>query len=302
MTVSLGLESDQDSAVKPVISILIPAYESGIGVKIILDKVFLAIGKGLSIECIVSDDSRSDIVKDVVVHHAISKLCSFRYFRNGRSSGAVNNWNMLLSKSRGSFVWFLHHDEFPYDDDAFQLILTKVGNGANVDFLILDCFVKTKFFPVFRAHVPKVFKKIYLNFGPHWLFARNVIGSPSNVVVRKEICNIFDNNLNWLVDVEWYYGIISKSGVVVGYHSSKIISVNNSNSITQGISDVVNELKKKEIGIIDAKYQTSDSSGFVNLENRPSFYLEKLLWFCIRTLVTPFSILFGVYIPEDHSS
>ena len=45
----------------------------------------------------------------------------------------------------------------------------------------------------------------------NFLLLHNVIGSPSNVVIRRSICQHFDTKLQWLVDVEWYVNLLNQT-------------------------------------------------------------------------------------------
>jgi len=282
---------------KPLLSVLIPAYDDSIGVKRILDLVYRELSWGLSLECIVSDDSRSSDVENMVLGHPISEFDSFRFIRNSPSLGAAMNWNSLLDSSAGEFVLFMHHDEFPYEVNFFSRLAKLLGKQDASDVVVLKCCVQTIIPNRFRSHVPMWIAKLYFSLGRQSILRRNFIGSPSNVCVRRGGLKEFDTRLKWLIDVDWYSRIFGNPDVKVSFSNLRVVSVFNSNSISAGISSETAKLRDSESKIIIL------SSGIGAIFQRRLGaqiygFFEILIWPVVRLFSIPLGTIMGFYVPR----
>ena len=282
---------------KPLLSVLIPAYDDAQGVKRVLDLISNELSDGLSLECIVSDDSLSLDVKDMVAGHPISEFDSFRFIRNSPSLGAAMNWNSLLDSSAGEFVLFMHHDEFPYEVNFFSRLAKLLGKQDASDVVVLKCCVQTIIPNRFRSHVPMWIAKLYFSLGRQSILRRNFIGSPSNVCVRRVCLKQFDTRLKWLIDVDWYSRIFGNPDVKVSFSNLRVVSVFNSNSISAGISSETAKLRDSESKIIIL----SSGKGAIfqrRLGAQIYGFSEILIWPVVRLLSIPLSTIMGFYVPR----
>ncbi|MDD5584630.1 MAG: glycosyltransferase family 2 protein, partial [Candidatus Omnitrophica bacterium] len=64
------------------------------------------------IEVIVSDNASSDTTSDVVrqIAHQYDFL---RYYRNSQNLGSDKNFELLVNKAAGKYVWFFCDDDLP---------------------------------------------------------------------------------------------------------------------------------------------------------------------------------------------
>ena len=283
---------------KPLLSVLIPAYNDAKGVKRILDLVYGGLSAGLSLECVVSDDSQSSDVKDMVAEHPISEFDSFRFVRNSPSLGAAMNWNSLLDSSAGEFVLFMHHDEFPYEVNFFSRLEKLLRKQDARDVVVLKCCVQTIIPNRFRTHVPMWVARCYFYFGHESILRRNFIGSPSNLCVRRECLEKFDTRLQWLIDVDWYSRIFGNPGVKVGFSHLRVVSVFNSNSITANISSETSKLRDSESKIIN--FSSIKKATFLRRWGGQMLgFAEVLIWPIVRLLSIPISIIMGFNVPRE---
>ena len=95
------------------LSILIPTYNFKSGINKILDCIE-SIDDNLRnfIEIIISDDSDYEIIQKNRNESLKNSFKNYIYNHNIDNYGAINNWNKLISKAKGEYIWLLHHDEY----------------------------------------------------------------------------------------------------------------------------------------------------------------------------------------------
>ena len=206
------------------ISIIIPAYNNLDLLKQSLMSVLKQ--KNIELEVIVVDDSKS-----LKIENFIEKLNSpkIKYFKNNTNNGAVNNWNYGLTLAQGRYVTILHHDE--YYEDAEDQLYYLMNNTSNFDIIISKVLVIKNKNESYSLRLNKYFKSFILNFAPSFLFFYNFIGPMSTVIFKNETNKIFNTNLKWYVDVDWYYRIFKNKQIKyidysiinsILYHDEKI--------------------------------------------------------------------------------
>ena len=287
----------------PTLSILIPAYEYPFGVKRILDLVLKssALNPELSFECIVSDDSKTDNVKYMIEKHGINNHKGFKYHKRNKSLGAADNWNFLLVAASGDYVHFMHHDEFPDRDDFYSVLIKELQSAPVFDVLFLRCYVPTFIKNRFRAHVSFSLRRLYF-ISIAGLFLRNTVGAPSCAVVKREHCVLYDTRLTWIVDIDWYYRILTQKNCIYSFSNLGYISVLRGESITSSIKSEVSFIDKTERALVKKKYPAlfidrfEDSS---SLFYKAFLLLENIFWHGVWLLYYPFGLAFGKTVNSD---
>lgn len=278
------------------LSVLIPAYEHPLGVLRILDGLHLSNMGG--VECLISDDSRSNAVEDAVVAHPLYKIGGISYFRNSPPLGAVENWNSLIGRARGEYLLLMHHDECPERVDFFSVLKQQLAMPDAPDVLLLECLLPTMGGYRLRYHVPNWLRRYFMHWGPEHLLRHNTLGSPSVVVVRRRICLPFDEALKWLVDVEWMVRLLRQPEVRCLYANQlAVVSIpNKATSITKKLGSEIPRLRNDEARLIYRKLGPL----FVFTLLLPSTFPEKLfagiessLWFSLRAMTRGTSWMFS---------
>lgn len=192
---------------KPFLSVVVPTYNS-ISIfercPFILDS---KICKTHGVEIIISDDSETNIVLELVKNYS-----HIRYLRHSSTGNAVDNWNFGLDSAKGNFFWLLHHDEYLTD---LELLINqlKVCEHESIDLIILKLFIsKGPHLHAFRSHF---IKYLFLKY-PFLLYAFNVFGSPSVFIYRSQEIR-FNNKMKWLVDVDFLVTLLKR-------HRKKILT------------------------------------------------------------------------------
>jgi glycosyltransferase involved in cell wall biosynthesis len=228
---------------QPHLSVLVPAYELAGGVTRILDAV--ASDPLADIECIISDDSRTDAVAHVVREHAATRQGRVRYLRNDPPLGAIPNWNHLLEMAAGRFVLVLHHDEWPRQPQFFSRLCASLND--DVDALVLDCLVAEERTGRVRRHFPVALRALLLRLWPAYLLRRNFLGAPSVLAVRRDRVLPFDTRIHWKVDVEWFTRLFRQPGFrVETSRTLEIVSLAHPGSITATLGRRVSELDRED--------------------------------------------------------
>ncbi len=272
-----------DAALRPVLSILIPAYNYALGVRRIVAPL-LAEGR-TDIEILVRDDSSDDEV-EVTVRKLTGSHACLRYVRNSPPLGAVHNWNSLLQSAQGRYVILIHHDDFPLSETFASDVVAELKRHDWPDALVLSCLA----YDVTRKKIkPCVCNQLRLFIGRHcpaYLFRRNVIGPPSVLVVRRDLFEGYDPALKWLVDVEAYFRFLTAQSRRLAFSPLMMASSTGlSSSISGKIGSRVKETTDTELVFLEAKYP--QESCWAPLQGKTLLgqcllALEQPLWLAIR--------------------
>ena len=177
------------------------------------------------IEIIVSDDSETSLIFDLVKKHP-----HIRYLNHNSTANAVDNWNFGLDHANGVFHWLLHHDEYLKDIDPIIEQLRKCEKHS-IDLIILKlCMFRGSKLYSFKSRLIKDFFLIF----PNLIYAFNVFGSPSVVIYRSSEVR-YNNKMKWLVDVDFFVNLFKK------YKKKKLtdIEIISSAVETESITDTI---------------------------------------------------------------
>ena len=246
------------------LTILIPTYNFKFGINKILDCIE-SIEDNLRdyIEIIISDDSDEEIIQKNRNKILKKKFKNYFYTHNIDNHDAINNWNNLISKAKGDYIWLLHHDEYWQKEKNIIGYIFEVINSKNPSILILPITkLKTKKifnlnFKIIQKHITfERLMKTYIN-NPKLLIKLNIIGPPSALIYKKNYF-YYDRNLKYLVDVEFYIRLFNSYNpkkIILGKKYFDLISIqNNKNSITNFLKKGIISLKKQEENYIFNRY------------------------------------------------
>ena len=228
------------------ISICIPVYEmNGKGVKhlsCLIESIYEQSYDNY--EIIISDHSKNDDIENYCKNK--NKL---KYFRNEKNRGSSsNNLNNAIKKSSGDIIKVMFQDDYFINKETFCNILDGfeyVGQdfkwGA-LSFAHVDGDSTQLYRPMIPNFIPDAIKN-----------GNNTLGCPSVLFFKKEcISELFDENLVWLMDTEYYYRLFLKfkSPFFVNVYSVAIRLWED--SVSNHMSE---EIKKKELEYVLNKYK-----------------------------------------------
>lgn len=224
-----------------MISICIPTYEmKNYGVEY-LEYSFniLAHQTFKDFEIIISDHSINDEIQYLCKQW--KSILNITYIRNiyniGSSSANLNN---AMNHANGNIIKILFQDDFLYNEYSLENQI-KMFNG---NWLVSAC-CHYNGIDLYKPFYPKYHDKIYLG--------HNTISSPSVLMIEnKDVIN-FDENLIWLMDVDYYKRLYDRYGLP---SICSDITIVNREHINQVSNSIINEkIQRFELKYMSNKYE-----------------------------------------------
>ncbi len=165
-------------------------------------------------EVVVTDNSEDNVIEDICAFYK----AGIRYFRNPRK-GMAQNTNEAIKHSEGELIKIIYMDDYMAHDRA----LLKIVDNFEGQWLVSSC-THIKYGDNFTQliHTPYYSKDIYTG--------NNTIGSPSVLTIKNENPLLFDEEMTWLLDADYYkrmydlYGeptILKDINIVIGLHDNQ---------------------------------------------------------------------------------
>ncbi len=190
------------------VSVTIPTYNNLESFKRTLNSVLSQ--TFCNFEIIITDDSDND---DIKIYAALLNDERIKYFKNPQKLGAPKNWNEGIKKAQGEYIKILHHDDWFADENSLQKFIELMDKNPQCDFgyaKSVNFDIETKKIKTRRAE--KYVSIIEKN--PFELYMCNRIGSPSVVIFKNKNNLLFDENLKWLVDIDFYIKVLTKNNKI----------------------------------------------------------------------------------------
>ena len=242
------------------VTVFIPSFQQ----PELLQRCVDAVLNCISARIVILDDSFDNSVKDEVekIRHTweteqidffgrlaqkerISHISSWNRYK-----GIINN-NTALSRE---FINIRHHDDhlIRHHSKNISLDFRKVSECRLIIHPIVTQHGKIGKVRFYRYHcTPGLLRLLVKHLPPELLFIFNYIGPTACVWVRSDLVGdapVFDEQLEWLVDVFWYYSLMKrcmKSQIRVSEGGLNITEVN-MHSITRKLRPNIGEIAKKE--------------------------------------------------------
>jgi len=185
------------------LSVCIPTYEMKGKGSAFLDFSFSKLKQQTlqDFEVVVSDHSEDN---------AIKRLCesegslNINYIRNTYKRGLSSaNTNVAMKGAQGDIIKILFQDDYLCDPQGLEIIYNNFDDS--VQWLVNGC-VHTKDNATF-------YNPIVPRYHPDIHFGENTISSPSVLSIRNKDVIDFDENLLWLMDVEYYKRLYDAHGL-----------------------------------------------------------------------------------------
>lgn len=152
-------------------------------------------------EVVVSDHSINNSIKAVCEHYQGKLTIHYHNYplHRGNSSANINN---AMRYATGSFIKILFQDDFLFDDRALEQ--TAQALTDDTCWLASACIHTRDGVRFFRPFSP------HYNNGIH--LGKNTIGSPSVLTIKNDGHLLFDEQLVWLMDVDYYKRLFDGCG------------------------------------------------------------------------------------------
>jgi len=229
---------------KPKVSICIPAYRQPALLRKVLESVRMQTFQDY--ELIISDDSPDDAVE--VLLHQFEFKDKLRYSRNTIPLGSPANWNHVISLANGEYIKMLHTDDFFTSAQSLAKYVALLDNNPHADIAFSASEVwslstnEKSVYSCSEKHLKRLQNE------PEFLFFKNVIGGPSATIHRNGTKIAYDTNLKWLVDIDFYIGILQQNKHIAYSNEPLICTVDGAEGqITQTVSNDKNIQIKEHV-------------------------------------------------------
>jgi hypothetical protein len=219
-------------------SIAIPAYGYGGKGREFLEYNFFILESQIfkDFEVVVSDHSTDDTIKSLCDDW--SSRLNIKYFRNEVGRGVISpNLNVAISNCKGKWVKILFQDDYLYGSESLQQTYQFIINNS-------DCrWLATKF-----CHTNdgvNTYRELYPTWKNDIVYGENAVGCPSVITIKNENILLFNEDLNWLMDCEYYKRMFDLYGQPLILDEVTVVNrTNDGDRLTNRIS---NESKMIEI-------------------------------------------------------
>jgi dTDP-4-dehydrorhamnose reductase len=229
---------------KPFFSICIPTYGyDGKGIEF-LDYNFQLLSKQTfkDFEVVVSDHSIDDTIKTIC--NKWNTILKIKYFRNEHGRGMISpNINVAMKHSIGKWIKILFQDDFLYDENSLQKQYEIIKDNPQIKWLVTTFYHSNDGINFYRLYQPK-FNDVIWN-------GTNTLGNPSNLTLINKDIIFFDEELNWLLDCEYYYRLYLKYGKPTIISDITVVNRTHGGGLTD---TTLQEVKDKELKMLIEKY------------------------------------------------
>jgi glycosyltransferase involved in cell wall biosynthesis len=202
----------------PKVSICIPTYNQAT----LLKKVLKSIVEQTftDYELIISDDTLDNSIE--VVLNEFNFGTQLNYIHHTPSLGSPANWNYALKQAKGEYIKIVHHDDYFINPDSLAQFVHLLDSNPRASFGFSATKIDLLQLNMIKYHHCSVKHFNLIKNNPEALFFSNVIGAPSATIIRNKFNILFDEQLKWLVDVDWYIRIIKQNNNLA-YSSKPLI-------------------------------------------------------------------------------
>ncbi len=202
-----------------LISICIPAYKKPEYVVRAIQSILKQSYK--KVEIIISDDSPNEDIK-IAIQPYISEV-DIKYYHNQPALKSPMNWNNALDKASGDYVMLLHQDDWLHDSKALDIYVASFESHPEAGFVFCkNTAIQPDGVQLNLQAIKSLLGK--LDQKPHHILRANVIGPPSNVMLKRSIPVRYDENYIWLVDVDYYVQLLEAGNAYV-YLDQHLVSI-----------------------------------------------------------------------------
>lgn len=221
----------------PKVSICIPTYKQ----IVFLKKCLISISEQSfnDYELIISDDSPDDSVYNLIRQFNFG--AKLKYIKNSRPLGSPANWNFAINHASGDLIKLMHHDDRFYDARSLQKFVSLMNENPTASFAFSSSEVRDVINNKNWTHTATPAQVDQIKTFPELLITGNLIGSPSATIYKRDINLEYDNNLKWLVDIDFYIRAIQKNCNIVNTKETLVETPTNaSHQVTESCKNNCN--------------------------------------------------------------
>ncbi len=196
-------------------------------------------------EVVVTDQSDDDAVAQVCTEFPDLALRHV-WTRDLPKQGSANT-NAAIAAAQGEVIKILFQDDYLNGPDALGQIAGAFDDPA-VQWCLTGCDHSTDGETLIRLHPPR--------YHPQIRFGKNTVGSPSVLAVRRSLAPRFDENLIWLMDVDFYHQCAAALGPPAILSAPLVVTRLHAGQVSAGVSKA---LARRELRYVREKYADETS-------------------------------------------
>ena len=210
------------------ISVVIPTYEMfGKGVQFLTNSLEILEKQTFKdFEVVISDNSEDEAIKKIALMGWNFQVV---YSKNRRVKNMSGNTNNGILKATGEYIKILFLDDYLAHENALQDIA-----NYKFDWLVTACSNNSS--PYYADEIKR---------------GVNKIGSPSVLTFKNQNPLLLNEELNWVVDCDYYIRLYRKYGLPVISNKVNVVIGIGDHQVTNHLSD---EAKLKEVEYLCQKY------------------------------------------------
>ena len=219
----------------PLFSIAIPTYEMGNVGASYLDFSLSILAKQTfkNFEVVISDHSANSEIRAIAVKW-LNCGVDVRYHRNTcRRGSSSSNLNSAIRGCTGEYLKLLFQDDFLFSEHSLELTARCLLRTPHKHWLVSACqhFSEDKGF----------YREFYPHFDCSIFLGNNTISSPSVLTMKRDMCEEFDENLIWLMDVEYYKRLFNLFGYPAFLNEITVVNRVSEHQLSNRIPSAVRE-------------------------------------------------------------
>lgn len=227
---NISTNMDKLNSLQPFFSIAIPAYGYAGKGKEFLDHNFKSLHKQTfkDFEVVVSDHSTDDTIKDLC--ESWRDKLKIRYIRNERGRGIISpNLNEALKNSSGKWIKMLFQDDYMYDEKSLEATKNFIDERPDINWMATKFCHSNDGVSTYRIMFPK--------WNDQLVYGQNGMGCPSVIAIKNENIMYFDEELNWLMDCEYYKRMYDKYGEAPVLDQLTVVNRTNPERLTNSMPE-----------------------------------------------------------------
>ena len=241
--ISMSVEK-LNSGNKPFFSIAIPTYEyGGVGIEFLkysFEKISIQTFKNF--EIVISDHSLDNKIEELCNEWK----CKFKinYIRNDHGRGIISpNINVAMKNCIGKYIKILFQDDFLYNSESLQLTYDFIKRNKDLKWLMTSFYHSVDGINMYRPLIPVWNDNIWTG--------NNTMGCPTGACVKNENTLLFDESLNWMMDVDFYKRMFDRDGEPFILNDFTVVNRTWGERLTDTTS---NDIKMNEFRIMVERY------------------------------------------------
>lgn len=191
------------------VSICIPAYQQPECLYKALQSVQIQAYNNY--EIVITDDSQDDSVKNLLAKFNFGE--KLKYYKNKSRLGSPENWNEAVKNATGEYIKILHHDDWFTSAQSLGEYVKMLDEHPESDFAFSATSIFHSNDGSFTANSPDEQKLNEIKTTPFVLFFGNYIGAPSATIYRSFIREVFDRNIKYVVDIDFYIRVLTRNPI-----------------------------------------------------------------------------------------